>query len=267
MRPAVLALPLLLALVLPAAAIPDLSPLDQYGGRSLTSPVVTPSKYCGVGNPPVDGGKALFGTDFETAPPAVKTAGSTNFWHVTSFAGQGLEPGHSGAMRLYYGVERPQGGTFNFGRTFGAITFAQPIAIPATGETLITWNEKWEVEWGAFGVYDAMAVQLVDSPAQPYSSAGGPAGGPIHALSLCLSSPWDPVPQSADPGSGIPACSPNLAAPCASPPAWMPRHEFVDDHLKGRVKYLRLNFDAMDTLYNDFLGWMVDDVRVLQLGP
>lgn len=250
-------------LTMSAAAIPDLKALDR------PSPVVlAPSKVCGLGAPPAAlplG--SVFSTDFDSSSPAsVLTVGSTNYWHVTSFSGQGLDAGHSGPKRLYYGVERPQGGTFNFGRTYGAITFAQPIAIPAAGETVITWNEKWEVEWGGFGIYDAMAVQLVPSPNYAYTQAGGPAGSAISTWTLCLSDPLDPVPQSTDPGTGIPACSPDIFTPCANPPTWIGRFEFVDDRYKGTTQYLRFNFDAMDSLYNDFLGWQVDDINVVTVG-
>lgn len=248
-----------------AVAIPDLRTLDKY------APIVlAPSKVCGIGAVPAAlplPVASLFSTDFEAgAPPAVLTAGSTNYWHTTTFAGQGIDAGHSGAQRLYYGVERPQGGSFNFGRTYGAITFTQPLAIPATGETIITWSEKWEVEWGGFGIYDAMGVQLVSSPTAGYQTAGGPSGGPINPNTLCLSDALDPVPQSTDPGTGIPSCSPDLVSPCVSPPTWWVRHEFVDDAYKGRTVYLRFNFDAMDSLYNDFLGWMIDDVNVVTVG-
>lgn len=264
MRPALLALLAVGLLVATATAIPELRPFDRYG-----QVILAPSKVCGVGAPPAAlPAGALFRTDFDASSPGtVLTAGSTNYWHVTAFAGQGVDVGHGGPKRLYYGVERPQGGTFNFGRTYGAVTFTQPLAIPATGETVLTWSEKWEVEWGGFGIYDAMAVQLVASPTEAYSTAGGPASGPIHPKTLCLSSPLDPVGQDTDPGTGIPACSPDLVSPCVAQAAWFTRHEFVTDAYKGQTVYLRFNFDAMDSLYNDFLGWMIDDINVVAVGP
>lgn len=253
------------SLAMTATAIPELKALDRYGRV-----IVAPSKVCGLGAPPLALDLpvgTLFSTDFDASDPAkVLTASSTNYWHVTAFAGQGVDAGHGGPNRLYYGVERPQGGSFNFGTTKGAVTFTQPIAIPATGETLITWSEKWEVEWGGFGLYDAMGVQLVASPLEAYASAGGPVSGPINTKTLCLSDPLDPVGQDTDPGTGIPSCSPNIFTPCVSPPAWGLRHEFVTDSYKGKTVHLRFNFDAMDSLYNDFLGWMVDDVNVITVG-
>lgn len=233
--------------------------------------VIAPSKICGLGAPPMALPElpvgTLFAADFDAASPgSINTVGSTNYWHVTTFAGQGIDQGHSGPGRLYYGVERPQGGSFNFGRTYGAVTFTQPLVIPTAGETIITWNEKWEVEWGGFGIYDAMGVQLVDSATTGFLQVGGSAGNPLGQRTLCLSDPIDPVPQSADPGTGIPSCSPDIFSPCATPPAWGLRHEFVDDQYKGRTVYLRFAFDAMDSLYNDFLGWMIDDVNVITIG-
>lgn len=254
-------------LTMGASAIPDLKALDRF------SPVVlAPSKICGLGAPPLALPElpmgTLFSTDFSTVPAFALTASSTNYWHVTNFAGQGIDQGHSGPGRLYYGVERPNGGTFNFGRTLGAITFTQPISIPANGETVITWTEKWETEWGGFGIYDAQGVQLANSPSESFLIPGmlNANSGPINPRTLCLSGPIDPLPQTADPGTGIPACSPSIASPCATPPMWMLRHEFVDDQYKGKTVYLRFAFDAMDSLYNDFMGWMVDDVNVITIG-
>lgn len=256
---ALLALAAALAFLAPATAFPEVLP-------SRYSPlIVVPGKVCGTGAPPIALGSVAgvgFSTDFDAGVPGyVLSTSSTNYWHVTGFAGQGVDVGHSGAKRLYYGVERPQGGSFNFGRTYGAITFTQPIAIPKTGETFITWLEKWEVEWGGFGLYDVMAVQLVTSPTASFVT-----GFPIPAQTICISDPVDPQTQGMDPGTGIPSCSPNIGSPCGHPPLWGPRYAAVPDKYEGQTLYLRFQFDAMDSLYNDFLGWMLDDVNVLTPG-
>jgi hypothetical protein len=191
-------------------------------------------------------GYTFTGTDLASSPPG---QASPNLWHATTFAGEGADDGHSAGPRLYFGKDS----IGQYGDTFSTPHFAgsavsPPITLPAT-PTVLSFATKWEVEW--LKGYDHLWVELLD------------AAGEVHVL--CTANAYDRADPAGLAGSSvIGSCSPFHFTPCpdALDPLWESRSIQLPPTLAGQTVRIQFTFDAADSQANEFMGWMVDDVKI-----
>lgn len=222
-------------------------------------PVPTPV-HCGEGAPtPAE--VAVYSEDFEgdhgysfvDTPLGPSTAWNPapNLWHVTTTPGAGSDAGHEGSKRLWFGREST--GTYNGGHPAG-VAKSPPIDLPLVGSAVLVWDAKWQVEW--LKGYDHLWVELEGSD------------GRVHLL--CTANAVDRAdPNGVNGGSFWQSCSPNLATPCSqnglayTPMGWETRMIEIPPTMMGDTVRVRFTFDSSDGAANWFMGWMVDNVRIL----
>lgn len=210
-------------------------------------PVPTP-QHCLEG---ADVTGAFYTQDFEgthgfTFTGTSLASGTTNLWHVTSYAGGGDDTGHTQPKRLYYG--RDAQGDYDVGHSAG-VAQSPVITLPSSGDVYLGFATKWQTEW--LKGYDHLWVELQDTS----------PGGRIHLL--CTANAYD----RADPSGGagetiIPSCSPYHFTPCPAEVGWAWEQRFIPlpDSLLGKDVRIRFTFDSADDKANPYMGWMVDDV-------
>ncbi len=211
------------------------------------------------------------GWDFITTPLSPQ---ASNLWHVTDWAGPGEVRPESGD-RLYFGL--PQDSTHGIPGTYHAGFFqghvagtaqSPPIQLPDGPGLVLVFDTKWAVEW--LKGYDHMWVEVLDEDQQ------------VHIL--CTANALDRGDASSGgDGHRIGSCSPILIAPCPtgdplepnqpndypvdSLPGWETRMVQLPERLAGQEIQLRFTFDTSDAVANQFMGWMVDDVRITGNDP
>lgn len=239
---------------------------------------------CGIG--PVLEGETLFSSDFEDGAQGwtlVSTAGRPNLWHTTTFAGNGTDDitGHGGPGRWYYGVENAQGGTYNTSRMRNQGNLQSPALVVPAGTVAIAFNTKWHVEWDRPAIIDSMQVGYVDQAGNRrmlctvgnqwagYSNIvmgygyyqNSPSGNAIlTACEYSLESPQNPCRLSQDWAD----LNTNFdLAPITT--MWESRFVVLPASLAGQSIRMSFYFQTGDAIVDDAMGWMVDDVRLVDV--
>lgn len=189
---------------------------------------------------------------------------NTNLFHVTSFAGDGTDAGHSAGNRLYMGIDSRGDFHQGFFQVLSGLTWTQSIPAGA-GAYFLSFNTKWETEW--LEGYDHMWVEAIPADGRTYilctlnpEGRGDPSSSETQSLGAC--SPYGVAgicPSSAKRlnNAGVP-----VYAVDASAPHWEARFVPIPALWNGQDVKLRLTFDSADGVSNTYLGWMVDDVTV-----
>ncbi len=163
--------------------------------------------------------------DFESDPGL----STTGFWHRTA-ACAAADPGHSQPMALYYGIDAQC--TFANGFTNSGTATLPPMSLADVGPPIVL-HLNYFLETEGLNPFDAATVEV--------SVGGGPyqivAGNHPSAGSESLS----------DPSSG-----------------WTPLVVDLSAHVGSTVR-LRFGFNTLDSAFNSFAGFYVDDVEVFSL--
>ncbi len=194
---------------------------------------VDPFTFTGdLGTPSV----VLFQADFETGndgftfdnsgPDATIGTFDDGLWHRSS--GRGGQAGHSGTFSMYYGQgEGPAGGgDYSTGSQNSGFLISPAINLPATGPLSLSFSYFLETE-GFAPPFDVADVTVV------VSSATTVASNTFNLL---------------DPSIGFQTISVDLSS-------------FV-----GQSIQIQFSFDTGDAALNNFEGWYVDDVTIVQSG-
>ncbi|HEV8360174.1 MAG TPA: hypothetical protein VGR28_06950 [Candidatus Thermoplasmatota archaeon] len=280
MKPALLVAIALVVLALPAASGP-LPPRDVEA-ELVSGNAMVP---CLTGAPP---GAAVFEEGFESGLGGwsfVNTTGRPNLWHATTFAGNGSANDalfHGGPGRAYYGIENVYGGTYNTSRMRNQGELRSPPIQFPDGPSAILLNTKWHVEWDRAWVIDSMQLGYATGAARtPLCSFGNVYAAATNAvmgygyyqtspfgqaiLTGCeygLESPQNPCRLSQD------VLHQDITFDLAPTLAlWEPRWIPTPPELWGLTARVSLYFQTGDAIVDDAMGWMVDDVRVVALGP
>jgi hypothetical protein len=284
MRRALLAL-CFLALVAPLAA-PSTLPSDEVVRGLPASKLFVPvgAQPCMDGSPE---GPVTAAWDFEDGAQGwslVSTPNRPNLWHATTFKGNGSAidaEGHGGPGRLYYGNENAFGGTYNTSRMRNQGEFRSPLVTVPQGVSAIRLNTKWHVEWDSAWSIDSMQLG--------YDNAAGQRTmlctfGNTFAVATNLVIGWGYY-QTSPYGKAIfTGCEYSLESPqnpCRAAQdfahqditfdlapeiaAWEQRWVLLPPELAGQSIRVSVYFQTGDAIVDDAMGWMVDDVAVVQL--
>lgn len=238
---------------------------------------------CGIGPLP---GDTLASYGFESGADGfttVSTVGRPNLWHTTTFSGNGTDDvtGHDGPGRWYYGVENAQGGTYNTSRMRNQGEIRSPAFTVPAGRVAIAMSTKWHVEWDRPAIIDSMQVGYADGAGNRnllctvgnqwagYSNLvmgygyyqNSPSGSVIlTACEYSLESPQNPCRLTQD-RAGLDT---NFdLAPITT--MWESRWVLLPSSLAGQTVRASFYFQTGDAIVDDAMGWMVDDVRIVQL--
>jgi hypothetical protein len=171
---------------------------------------------------------AIFSETFEGGLGGFSTAPSaTNLWHVSSSC-VSTQPGHSTPNSLYFGVD--SGCTFSAGAAVSGAATSQSIQITDTSVAKLRFNYYLQTEH--ISSYDKASVQVSINNAPFTIAASNSQGG----IALQETTAWTPVEVDLAP----------LLAGLAAP-----------------VVRVRVAFDSIDSVANNYTGFVVDDVRVL----
>jgi hypothetical protein len=177
-----------------------------------------------------------FSADFSGAGGAPSLDGFTTdntggtvpgLWHLST--GRGNQPGHTADDSMYFGQgEAPNGGgNYDVGWTTGRIT-SPAINLTGLANPTLSFNYFLETE-GKPAEYDQARVLISQN------------GGPFTAIAS------------------------NAAELLDSTTGWT-KATFDLGAYTGSSIRVRFNFDTIDTLYNNYEGWYVDDVAVGSAG-
>ncbi len=147
-------------------------------------------------------------------------------WHLST--GRGLESGHSGDDSLYFGQGESStgGGNFDAGLVKGEV-LSPVLTLDTVGGAVLSFNYLLQTEGGSS--YDRASVEI---------SQNGGAFTPLvstQSSTLALTSVWinKTIDLSAYEGSNI---------------------------------QIKFKFDSVDSGFNDFEGWYIDDIKVTGTG-
>lgn len=173
-----------------------------------------------------------------------------NLWQVTDWAGEGQDTGHDAPARLYFGDTEDS--NYDENAHVAGVAQSPSIQVPDTEAPVhLTFETKWEVEW--LKGYDHLWVEA-ETP-----------DGRTHLL--CTANAYDRADGTSSGDShGVGSCSPFHFTPCPARAGvdmtWETRSVPLPDAWKGDSIRLRFTFDSSDDVANQFMGWMVDDVRI-----
>ncbi|MCA1813691.1 MAG: hypothetical protein LC624_07040 [Halobacteriales archaeon] len=251
-------------------------------------PLITPDAR----NPCFTGtvaGAAVYDEGFEAGAAGWTTRGTTgrpDLWHATTFAGNGSANDallHGGPGRLYYGIENAQGGTYNTSRRPNEGDMRSPLLRAPAGPAAVLVNTKWHVEWDRPWLVDSMQLGYAvgDGARVAMCSMGNGFAGDTNYVIGYGYYQTSPFGQAAPTGCEYSLESPQN--PCRAArdrlhedivfdlaPAialWEPRWFPLPAEAQGRDVRVSLWFQTGDAIVDDAMGWMVDDVQVVALGP
>lgn len=180
---------------------------------------------------------------------AVDTWSKSSIWHVTTFAGAGEDgdlDDHSGQARLYFGSDAT--GTFDTGAAISGTATSIAAGLPPGDLMSLKFASKWAIEAVEPTSFDIMTVEVLDSASTQLAACT------LNSQISAFGGPSDAV------------CSDGISPGgtyCPSPayPQWEWRGLGFTAPLDGVVA-VRFSFSTGDNLYNNFMGWMIDDVRI-----